>query len=86
MLLMNKAPVANFNAVLKILMLDKYLKDHRFKTHVNLQHKYFKGADFPLPSLRLPRAHFNFSPLLGGVIHGNSRLRSQAGRESIARI
>lgn len=76
---MNKAPVANFNAVFKILTLDKYLKNHRLKTHANLQHKYFKGADFPLPSPCLPGTHFNFSPLLSGVIHGNLRLRSRLG-------
>lgn len=85
-LLMNKAPVANFNAVFKILTLDKYLKNRRLKTHVNLRHKYFKGADFPLPSPRSPCARFSFSPLLSTAIHGNSQLRSRAGRESIARI
>lgn len=46
-LLMTTAPAANSNAAFEILTLDKYLKNRRLKTHVNLQHKYFKGADFP---------------------------------------
>lgn len=62
-LLTNKAPGANFNAVVEILTLDKYLKSHRLKTHVNLQHKCFKGAAFPLASPHLPGTHCGSSPL-----------------------
>lgn len=68
---MNKAPVANFNAVCKILTLGKYLETHELKTHRDLQHRYCKGEEFLLPFYpHLPGTRLSLSPLPSGAIQG----------------